>query len=296
MKCIICESSNIEEKGQYGQYLALLCKNCGLLFHSPMELPVDDWHVRSTMYRHRNTGNYYLRKDWVIDTFFNYVKLNTGDKLLDVGCGEGIFLYYLQNLKLKTYGIDIDPRAIAMAGKICKNTVLKCSPFKDSSINSEFSDFDIITSFNYLEHITDPVGELKHIYSLLKTNGICIIALPNYERVPKIFDPVTDRPPNHFTLWSKESLRNALENTGFKNIKIIIKQLTLEDIGQHYSWRIRRILGKINSKKMKNRNSDKDYPALPLFITKNVRIILSLISLNWIGRGHTLFAIGVKDK
>jgi len=250
------------------------------------------------MYQHRDRGKYYVRKDGVIKAFFKHVRLDSNQKLLDVGCGEGVFLYYLQKSRIATYGVDIDPRAIAMASAVCRRTRFKNCSFREVLDDKDWRDFTIITSFNFLEHVTDPVGSMRDIFKLLAPKGVHVVAVPNYDRIPRLFDPVTDSPPNHFTLWTAKSLDLMLRKAGFENIRMHVMPLTAEDIGIHCSWRLRRFIGKCISTQNKSVDSVADrhrrYPAFPLFLTRQVRTALSLVGLNRIGRGCTLFAVAVK--
>ena len=92
-------------------------------------------------------------------------------KVLDIGCGRGISALFLKNMGCEVKGIDISEEAV-------KHT-------KDKGIDAEVIDitieelkgkYDIITCFEVLEHLTNPLGVLMKIKNNAET---FIISLPN---------------------------------------------------------------------------------------------------------------------
>ena len=97
--------------------------------------------------------------------------------LLDIGCGDGEFLKYVNN-KVKKNGIDFSKTGIEKAkqkviGNFYVGDINKMG-FKDSS-------FDIITIIETLEHVNKPEDILKEIRRLLKKGGTLIISVPHPE-------------------------------------------------------------------------------------------------------------------
>lgn len=102
----------------------------------------------------------------------------THGKVLDVGCGGGVFTrgikYYRKNLDL--WGIDISQKSIEFAKGISENVnfVLGSAyklPFKDNS-------FDAAVSFDVLEHLDKPTLAIREIKRVLKPRGIFHLVTP----------------------------------------------------------------------------------------------------------------------
>ena len=78
--------------------------------------------------------------------------------------------------------------------------------------------FDLIIMNNLIEHVLDPVGEMKKAYQLLKPNGCIIMETPNTD----CWDYVISKKywgglhvPRHTYLFSSGNLKLLAEQTGF---------------------------------------------------------------------------------
>lgn len=98
--------------------------------------------------------------------------------VLEVGCGEGRGIGLVLP-KAKTYSaIDkIEPviaklRTKYPAGKFYSGNIPPLGPFTDNS-------FDVVITFQVIEHIGDDFNFLKEIHRVLKPGGLAIITTPN---------------------------------------------------------------------------------------------------------------------
>lgn len=99
-------------------------------------------------------------------------KYNKNGKLLDYGCGNGVFLEYF---KEKGYNVSgFEPNEVA------RNQALEKGLEVISELN-ENETYDIITLWHVLEHITNPSEILDILKSKLTENGKILIAVPNYK-------------------------------------------------------------------------------------------------------------------
>jgi len=102
--------------------------------------------------------------------------LEPGQKILDIGCGDGQFLALVKDKFNELYGIDISPLAIEKARNYCLQMgvgerlklilwdVENGLPFEDSI-------FDAVTCLAVLEHVFYPPSLLKEISRVLKVGG-----------------------------------------------------------------------------------------------------------------------------
>lgn len=113
--------------------------------------------------------------------YIKYIKkylVNKNSIFLDVGCGNGIVLNEFKKAKYSNgYGLDISRLFIKETkSKGLENIYYyngKQLPFKDNF-------FDLIGSFNVLEHTENPEKFIKEQVSKLKPNGFIIVSCPNF--------------------------------------------------------------------------------------------------------------------
>ena len=117
--------------------------------------------------------------------------LKDGDEVLDLGCGDGYYLYFLSNLplKLKLIGFDHDPIVLANARKNLSSKKIKLIrgdifklPFKDNSVQK-------IIMTEVLEHVEDDKRALQEIFRVLKPKGVLVITVPSLD-YPFLWDPI----------------------------------------------------------------------------------------------------------
>lgn len=159
----------------------------------------------------------------------------TGEAIIDLGCGTGYYLYLLSNLplNLKLTGFDNDKKALEEAKLLLSNNEsinfvtgdMHKMPFKDNS-------FDKTVASEVLEHVENDEQVLKEIYRILKPNGILVISVPSVN-YPFFWDPINfilqhlfkthiktgffaGLWSGHLRLYSLYNLKKKFEKIGFK--------------------------------------------------------------------------------
>lgn len=139
--------------------------------------------------------------------------------LLDVGCALGDFLYEAKKRGWrKTYGIELSKYASGYAGKRGLN--VKQGSLATNSLQNNY--FDTITYQDVIEHLANPVGELKLAYKLLKKGGVIFLVTPDVGGLwKKLLGPLWYhyKPGEHVMYFSQKSLGLALKKAGFRNIR-----------------------------------------------------------------------------
>lgn len=125
--------------------------------------------------------------------------------IADIGCGRLFFYSILLNHKVKGsyYGLDINPFNDVKKHPTLKTTVVK-KDFLETSINKKFN---LVCSFWVLEHIKDDKKAFFKLGSLLKENGILIIA------VPSIYSWPIELGRHGFHYYSESSLDKFIKET-----------------------------------------------------------------------------------
>jgi ubiquinone/menaquinone biosynthesis C-methylase UbiE len=158
-----------------------------------------------------------------------------GDKILDVGCGDGFYLFLLSHLgiKLSLYGTDFDPLALKSAKINLKNKkiylkqadLMKKLPFKDNFFNK-------VVMSEVAEHLPNDVKGIKEVARILKPGGILCLTVPNanypllWDPVNKIMEAITGNHIkdgfwaglwfNHIRLYTVEQMKKVVEKTKLK--------------------------------------------------------------------------------
>lgn len=134
--------------------------------------------------------------------------------LLDVGCGNGDFLTLASGCGWNACGLDLDPRAIALATK----RGLSAQQGDIGLLTDQQERFDVITLSHVIEHVHAPRQLLNECLRLLKPGGLLWLETPNVESIGhRYFGPHWRglEVPRHLTVFSWRGLGLALEAAGF---------------------------------------------------------------------------------
>jgi len=106
-----------------------------------------------------------------------------GKRLLDFGSGTGDFLKTAQSNGWNVAGIEPNEAARGIA-----NSKTNSSVFESKYLNTfEKKSFDVITLWHVLEHVPDLEEKIAVLKSLLKPNGVLLIAVPNHKSYDAIY-------------------------------------------------------------------------------------------------------------
>ena len=138
-------------------------------------------------------------------------------KLLDVGCGTGDFLHIAKQNHWNVSGIEPNEKARAIANKKTNDTVFEVEHLLKLNSNS----FNVITLWHVLEHLPKLEEHISILKSILKQNGVLIIAVPNYKsydsKYYKEFWAAFDT-PRHLWHFSQTAISKLVEK---KNMKVV---------------------------------------------------------------------------
>ena len=146
-------------------------------------------------------------------------KLKEGNRLLDLGCGNGSFLLKARSAGWNVIGADFDPKAVAAAR--CQGLDVRLGGVEE--FNPENEQFDVVTLAHVIEHVHHPVELLRACYRLLKPDGYLWIETPNIASEGHQVFGMNWRglePPRHLVLFTLGSIRNALSRVGFAGVKV----------------------------------------------------------------------------
>ncbi len=138
-------------------------------------------------------------------------------RLLDVGCADGYFLELARADGWEVMGLEISEE---MARKASGRLNIPIATSLDGLSPGEL---DAITMWEVLEHLPDPVAELRRLVQRLRPGGFLMLSTPNAGHWQALRAPETwtaYRPPAHLVLFTADSLRLALEKAGLSIARI----------------------------------------------------------------------------
>ena len=166
----------------------------------------------------------------LLDSEFRYLpKPRAGQRLLDIGCGNGAFLAKAKAAGWSVTGIDLDPKAVTAA-------VTMDIDVKVGSVElfaNESNVFDAITLSHVIEHVHEPIRLLNDVFRLLRSGGIVYLETPNIDSFgSKIYKKNWRgiEAPRHLIIFNHKSLKDALKRTGFQATRFFTRKNVLEGI------------------------------------------------------------------
>lgn len=140
----------------------------------------------------------------------------TKGKVLDIGASTGAMLDIFKKDGWQTVGVEPSE-----SGKIAekKGHQIINLYFEKAKLQSNY--FDMVVMNHTLEHMDNPVLVLKKVYKLLKRDGILLVDVPNAGGIgSRILGKKWPYrlPLEHKHQFTKESLSNVFEKSGFKII------------------------------------------------------------------------------
>lgn len=237
--CILCGNNQVISLYSFGVTEIVKCSKCGLVYKISNVSKQDLLNFYSNIYyncEQQKRVNLAKLKIYLktIEMLVNRFKPKKKCcNLLDIGCADGFFL-----VLANTYGIEISKEAVKTAKRQVKGkTVIYDKPLKELNFPNGF--FDIVTLWDVLDHLGDPLSELKEIYRILKLDGIIICRVRNclthlfilkLTRVfPQLSKLISQPSVFHEYSFNAHTLKMIITKAGFKEVKIFNSLLTTGD-------------------------------------------------------------------
>lgn len=199
------------------------CGDCGFAFCAELppaeyfvayyQRPNYDWELYSKIH-----GKFLIHPHIVRWT----TAFAPGQRVLDIGCSSGLLLQDFPPDYTRV-GLELDEHASAAARKLGLEV--------HQTLVSEFKTdqkFDIVTLIDVLEHLPDPQRVIEQVRDLLVDGGVFYIKVPaflgqyhkqNLLRALKLSREGIMGAYTHINLFTKKSLRLAVERAGFETLR-----------------------------------------------------------------------------
>ncbi len=172
------------------------CNDTGYKFYYPFDL-AGDGEFYTELKKGMNIDYYPSDKE---EFLYAIEEIADGQKVLDIGCGDGYFLEKISK-RCNVKGIELNDKAT----QLCREKGLDVEQIDvESFANKHEEEFDVVTFFQVLEHINDVKAFIEQSLKLLKKGGKLIIAVPDnspFIMGYKVLD-ITNMPPHHMGMWN----------------------------------------------------------------------------------------------
>lgn len=255
------------------------CATCGLGHYCPTVTGDGGFYDRL-----QTESWYYLEAKYEYDFAAKLIGCNAN--VLDVGSGEGAFARHLPPGAVYT-GLDMSSEAIRKAQR---NGFRVINEAVESHAAANEGRYDVVVSFQSLEHVTDPRSFLVAAAKCLKSGGKLIVAVPSEDSFLRFAsNSPLNMPPHHVTRWSDGALRNLAAIIGMK--LCMLHHEPLQDI--HRDWALSVMA---NAMLGRGRRQVEGRAGLTGKITARVASLLSRLLRKRLPRdfwpcGHTVIAV-----
>ncbi|MGL6075795.1 MAG: class I SAM-dependent methyltransferase [Fimbriiglobus sp.] len=151
--------------------------------------------------------------------------------LLELGCGEGVFLKMAKDRGHDCIGLDFNP----VASNVAKSKGLNvCVGGFDRLISGDtaWKPFDAVAMFHVIEHLPDPEAVLAQLTPFVRSGTLLALSCPAPNRFTRLIKEQQvcgrdfwDFPPHHVLRWTPSGLKIILERLGWEVISSVEEPL-----------------------------------------------------------------------
>ena len=240
VNCNLCGADNFDvlfEKSRRLAHRVVRCKHCGLMYANPQEW-VDCLQMGGAGW----AGTF--EPDGDDRAYFQKVNAQLADyakaldvlneycphkgRLLEIGCGPGLLLAHARSQGWDVVGLEPDPRfanyARAHYGFELIEALLPQARAPDGA-------FDAVLLLHVIEHMPDPLADLREARRLLKPGGMLVVETPRFDSF--MFKLLGKRErslnnwPGHIYFFTVPTLRRLLKIAGFEVVRTDLVGRTL---------------------------------------------------------------------
>jgi 2-polyprenyl-3-methyl-5-hydroxy-6-metoxy-1,4-benzoquinol methylase len=158
---------------------------------------------------------------------FLLARTKVGERVLDVGCGEGRFAALLAGKGAKVVAIDVAAEPLRRARERHPELDLRQVP-ADGGWPLQDASFDVVWAGEVIEHVADTAGWLSEVRSVLRSGGSLLLSTPNHGRLqmlrwalaPRAFEAHFDTRADHLRFYRSRALRELLADFGFYDVEV----------------------------------------------------------------------------
>jgi 2-polyprenyl-3-methyl-5-hydroxy-6-metoxy-1,4-benzoquinol methylase len=229
------------------------------------------------------------RFDELLAVFEKYRKNN---RILDVGCGVGYFLQHAITKGWEVYGTEFTDAAI----ESCSSKGINMKQGTISTDWYEKDSFDIITSFEVIEHINNPLDEVKNFYQLLRKGGLLYFTTPNFNCFERFWLKSAYSVicyPEHLCYYTPKTIDFLMKQVGLKKVSLTTSGISISRLSNSYNNQAETVIE--NKELVSSTTKDERLRVwTENFYVGNIIKILVNGMLNTFGIGNTIKGVYMK--
>ena len=141
------------------------------------------------------------------------------ESVFELGAGGGEYLDIFKSIGVETYGIEGSIQLAKKARAAGHSVYDGFLPETDLALELEPKSFDLGTSFNFIEHLPNPLASLRSLRMQLRPGGHAILEVPNFDMISE-FGLFNEFIPDHRSYFTAETFQVLLSMAGFEVLSI----------------------------------------------------------------------------
>jgi len=236
--CPLCGARHNPPDGGAGAVARpVTCARCGLVFVDPVPAEAADAATYGAAYYEpwQRDEERPRRRLWRRRLRAIAARAGRPGSLLDVGCGDGLFLRVARDAGWRVDGIEFSPEGAGRAAARLERPVAVGDLAAAAVLPGPF---DVVTVWHVLEHLPEPRPMLAAAHRRLRAGGLLVVAVPNLDNIPMraayrlargrplpLFEPGAREP--HLSHFDERTLRRILAEAGFAAIEVTTDRCAL---------------------------------------------------------------------
>jgi len=235
VRCNLCGADNTTPVTEIDGFHIVRCRHCDLVYVNPRyrEEHLQEIYTEA-YYDHdgiKNGLEFFGYDDYLADeeniriTFAKRLRTieryaNKG-KLLDVGCATGFFLDLARSGGWEVVGSEVSRFGVQYARERLGLDV-RLGTLKELQFDAQT--FDVVTMWDVIEHVVDPMGELQEVWRILRNGSLLSLITPDVgSLVARLLGSRWEefrRVREHIYFFSRRTMTEMLRRTGFEVLRI----------------------------------------------------------------------------
>jgi len=279
-RCLICHSTNATERYQITRFQVMGCRDCKQIFLHPLPSEEEIVELFRQLYTSGEGSVPELKEYYqftyddepdnpLVQQYERHLEMieehHAPGRMLDLGCGTGLFLAVARRRGWEPFGVDESREATDWA-----RDHFGLSPWVQAfeTFAGEGHAFDVITGWDVIEHSRDPVALLRVARECLAPGGIVALSTPNQRSILDVVAGLMYRASGsrltaplekfyieqHFLYFTPDSFRACFERAGLEVVRMEreltdLRRLTMNPVvklGLHTLFALARMTGREN--------------------------------------------------
>jgi len=238
-KCLLCGCKEFNIRYDFGKHRILYCTDCKFMWLYPQPTKLDLQSVYNENYFHNH--NFFLDNNKSIYGYYDYIseRFNKQSQFqdvldeitdmlddfkpgklryLDIGCGLGYMLDIAHDRGFEVEGVEFNSYAVE---KIRSKYTFPV--FNGDIIDFPGRNFDVVSMFDVIEHLTDPLRAVSKVRGILNPQSLFILTTTDCDSIVSrlLGKNLEDfrRIREHLFFFNRDNIRILLERAGFEVIE-----------------------------------------------------------------------------